>query len=82
MRLSGGYAPEPEQSTLAMVAHHPQAGYFGMRNGRLLPDGSPDDVIRGTARDPSRFADPGDDEAVEDEVREESRERAASEAPA
>jgi 5-methyltetrahydrofolate--homocysteine methyltransferase len=26
-----------------------------MRNGRLLPEGSPDDVIRGTARDPSRF---------------------------
>jgi 5-methyltetrahydrofolate--homocysteine methyltransferase len=26
-----------------------------MRNGRLLPDGSPDDVIRGSARDPSRF---------------------------
>jgi 5-methyltetrahydrofolate--homocysteine methyltransferase len=56
VRLSGGYAPEPEQTTLALVAHHPQAGYFGMRNGRLLPDGSPDDVIRGTDRDPSRFA--------------------------
>src|SRR3981189_3406604 len=24
MRLSDGYAPEPEQSTLALVAHHPQ----------------------------------------------------------
>jgi 5-methyltetrahydrofolate--homocysteine methyltransferase len=58
VRLSGGHAPEPEQTTLALVAHHPQAGYFGMRNGRLLPGGSPDDVIRGTARDPSRFADP------------------------
>jgi 5-methyltetrahydrofolate--homocysteine methyltransferase len=69
VRLSGGFAPEPEQSTFALVAHHPQAGYFGMRNGRLLPDGSPDDVIRGTPRDPSRFgalddADP-DDEAAE-----------------
>ena len=40
-----------------MICHHPQAGYYGMRNGRLLPDGSPDDVIRGTPRDPSRFAD-------------------------
>jgi 5-methyltetrahydrofolate--homocysteine methyltransferase len=58
MRLSGGHAPEPEQSTLALVAHHPQAGYFGMRNGRLLPDGSADDVIRGSDRDPSGFADP------------------------
>jgi 5-methyltetrahydrofolate--homocysteine methyltransferase len=56
MRITDGFAPDPEQSTLALVAHHPQAGYYGMRNGRLLPDGSPDDVIRGTARDPSRFA--------------------------
>jgi 5-methyltetrahydrofolate--homocysteine methyltransferase len=55
LRISDGYAPIPEQSTLALVCHHPQAGYFGMRNGRLLPEGSPDDVIRGTARDPSRF---------------------------
>jgi 5-methyltetrahydrofolate--homocysteine methyltransferase len=54
---SGGYAPVPEQSTLALVAHHPQASYFGMRNGRLLPSGSPDDVIRGTSRDPSRRED-------------------------
>ncbi|HEX4691492.1 MAG TPA: vitamin B12 dependent-methionine synthase activation domain-containing protein, partial [Solirubrobacteraceae bacterium] len=54
---SGGYAPVPEQSTLALVAHHPQATYFGMRNGRLLPAGSPDDVIRGTSRDPSRRED-------------------------
>src|SRR4051794_3664242 len=57
MEISDGYAPIPEQSTLALIAHHPQAGYYGMRNGRLLPDGSPDDVIRGTPRDPSTFAD-------------------------
>ena len=63
MAISDGYAPIPEQSTLALVAHHPQAGYYGMRNGRLLPDGSPDDVIRGTPRDPSRFGDP---EALEE----------------
>ena len=55
LRLSGGYAVEPEQSTLAIVTHHPQAGYYGMRNGRLLPNGSPDDVVRGTGRDPSRL---------------------------
>ena len=30
-----GFAVEPEQSTLAIVAHHPQAVYFGMRNGSL-----------------------------------------------
>lgn len=68
MELSGGYAPVPEQSTLALVAHHPQAGYFGMRNGRLLPDGSADDIIKGTARDPSRFGDLGDEDPTEDAV--------------
>jgi 5-methyltetrahydrofolate--homocysteine methyltransferase len=53
MTITDGYAPIPEQSTLALVAHHPQAIYFGTRQGRLLPDGSPDDVIKGSARDPS-----------------------------
>jgi 5-methyltetrahydrofolate--homocysteine methyltransferase len=53
MQITDGYAPVPEQSTLALVAHHPQAIYFGTRQGRLLPDGSPDDVIKGSARDPS-----------------------------
>jgi 5-methyltetrahydrofolate--homocysteine methyltransferase len=53
MSITDGYAPDPEQSTLALVAHHPQAIYFGTRQGRLLPDGSPDDVIRGSSRDPS-----------------------------
>jgi 5-methyltetrahydrofolate--homocysteine methyltransferase len=56
MKITDGYAPEPEQSTLALVAHHPQAIYFGTRQGRLLPDGSPDDLIRGSSRDPSLFA--------------------------
>jgi 5-methyltetrahydrofolate--homocysteine methyltransferase len=55
MRITDGYAPEPEQSTLALVAHHPQAIYFGTRQGRLLPDGSPDDLIKGSPRDPSLF---------------------------
>jgi 5-methyltetrahydrofolate--homocysteine methyltransferase len=55
MKISDGYAPIPEQSTLALVAHHPQAIYFGTRQGRLLPDGSPDDVIKGSHRDPSLF---------------------------
>jgi 5-methyltetrahydrofolate--homocysteine methyltransferase len=64
MTITDGYAPVPEQSTLAIVSHHPQAQYFGMRNGRLLGDGSPDDVIRGTARDPSRFAELGDEDEV------------------
>ncbi|HTA97201.1 MAG TPA: homocysteine S-methyltransferase family protein [Solirubrobacteraceae bacterium] len=53
MTISDGYAPIPEQSTLALVAHHPQAIYFGTRQGRLLGDGSPDDVIKSSYRDPS-----------------------------
>jgi 5-methyltetrahydrofolate--homocysteine methyltransferase len=56
MSITAGYAPEPEQSTLALVAHHPQAIYFGTRQGRLLAQGSPDDVIRGSGRDPSLWA--------------------------
>jgi 5-methyltetrahydrofolate--homocysteine methyltransferase len=61
MRISDGYAPIPEQSTLALVAHHPQAIYFGTRQGRLLPDGSPDDVIKGSYRDPTLFGELDDD---------------------
>jgi 5-methyltetrahydrofolate--homocysteine methyltransferase len=53
MKITDGYAPVPEQSTLALIAHHPQAIYFGTRQGRLLPDGSPDDIIKGSERDPS-----------------------------
>jgi 5-methyltetrahydrofolate--homocysteine methyltransferase len=58
LRLSGGYAVEPEQSTLALVAHHPEAIYFGTTSGRLLPEGHKgraDDVIKGSPRDPSQF---------------------------
>ncbi len=62
MTITDGYAPEPEQSTLALVAHHPQAIYFGTRQGRLLPDGSPDDLIRGSSRDPSLFGDLDDED--------------------
>ncbi len=71
MTITDGYAPEPEQSTLALIAHHPQAIYFGTRQGRLLADGSPDDLIKGSHRDPSLFADLDDtdppDGAVEAE---------------
>jgi 5-methyltetrahydrofolate--homocysteine methyltransferase len=68
MTITDGYAPEPEQSTLAMIAHHPQAIYFGTRQGRLLPDGSPDDLIRGSYRDPSLFADLDDEDPPEGAV--------------
>jgi 5-methyltetrahydrofolate--homocysteine methyltransferase len=64
LRLSGGFAVEPEQSTLAIVAHHPQAVYFGMKNGRLPKSErqAADQLIAGTERDPTRLAVLDDDE--------------------
>jgi 5-methyltetrahydrofolate--homocysteine methyltransferase len=58
LRLSGGYAVEPEQSTLAIVAHHPQAVYFGMKSGFLPKSGrqAADELIAGTDKDPTRVA--------------------------
>ncbi|TML99820.1 MAG: methionine synthase [Actinobacteria bacterium] len=56
LRLSGGYALEPEQSTVAIVAHHPQAVYFGMKSGKL-PKGdrqARDEVIKGSDKDATR----------------------------
>jgi 5-methyltetrahydrofolate--homocysteine methyltransferase len=50
MTLSDGYAVMPEQSTVAIVAHHPQAVYFGMKSGFLPEDSSPDELIAGTSR--------------------------------
>jgi 5-methyltetrahydrofolate--homocysteine methyltransferase len=57
LRLSSGYAIEPEQSTVAIIAHHPQAVYFGMKSGFLPKAGAaPDDgVIAGSERDPGRL---------------------------
>jgi 5-methyltetrahydrofolate--homocysteine methyltransferase len=58
LRLSGGHAIEPEQSTLAIVAHHPQAVYFGMKSGFLPKPGKPasDELIAGSEKDPARVA--------------------------
>ncbi|MBX5468956.1 MAG: methionine synthase [Thermoleophilaceae bacterium] len=50
LSLSGGYAVEPEQSTVAIVAHHPQAVYFGMKSGFVPKDKAPDELIAGTER--------------------------------
>src|SRR5215212_7124283 len=43
--LSGGHALSPEQSTAALIAHHPQATYFGTRQGRIPEGEQPDEVI-------------------------------------
>jgi 5-methyltetrahydrofolate--homocysteine methyltransferase len=50
MTLSDGYAVTPEQSTVAIVAHHPQAVYFGMKSGFIPEDKTPDELIAGTER--------------------------------
>jgi 5-methyltetrahydrofolate--homocysteine methyltransferase len=68
LRLSGGFAVEPEQSTLAIIAHHPQAVYFGMKSGFLPEDKAPDDVIAGSARDATQLDDDPPDGAVDAEA--------------
>jgi 5-methyltetrahydrofolate--homocysteine methyltransferase len=50
IELSGGYALEPEQSTVAIVAHHPQAVYFGMKSGFIPAEKKGDELIAGTER--------------------------------
>ncbi|HSR95026.1 MAG TPA: vitamin B12 dependent-methionine synthase activation domain-containing protein, partial [Solirubrobacterales bacterium] len=50
MTLSDGYAVTPEQSTVAIVAHHPQAVYFGMKSGFIPKQRAPDELIAGTER--------------------------------
>jgi 5-methyltetrahydrofolate--homocysteine methyltransferase len=64
LRLSGGYAVEPEQSTVAIVAHHPEAVYFGMKSGFIPKNDrqAADELIAGTERDPTVRADALPDE--------------------
>ena len=50
MSLSTGYAVEPEQSTVAIIAHHPQAVYFGMKSGFVPAEPKSDELIAGTDR--------------------------------
>ncbi len=51
MTLSDGFAVMPEQSTVAIIAHHPQAVYFGMKSGFIPAEKAvPDELIAGTDR--------------------------------
>ena len=50
MYLSDGFAVMPEQSTVAIIAHHPQAVYFGMKSGFIPKEQAPDELIAGTER--------------------------------
>jgi 5-methyltetrahydrofolate--homocysteine methyltransferase len=67
MTLSDGYAVEPEQSTVAIVAHHPQAVYFGMKSGFVPEEKKGDELIAGTERGGEL---PPEDEPPEDGVTE------------
>src|SRR5690606_26545657 len=74
MYLSGGYAVMPEQSTVALVAHHPQAVYFGMKSGFIPDEKVPDELIAGTERGGPL---PPEDEASDGVVEAELAERSA-----
>ena len=71
--LSGGYALEPEQSTAAIIAHHPQAVYFGMKSGFIPAEAKGDELIAGTARggELPPDSDPDGDGTVESESEDE-----------
>ena len=68
MTLSGGHAVMPEQSTVAIVAHHPQAVYFGMKSGFVPKEKAPDELIAGTERGGIPQADEPREGAVEAEA--------------
>jgi 5-methyltetrahydrofolate--homocysteine methyltransferase len=71
MTLSDGFAVMPEQSTVAIVSHHPQAVYFGMKSGFIPEDKAPDELIAGTERggELPPESDPGDDSSPESSSR-------------
>ncbi|HEY1274732.1 MAG TPA: methionine synthase [Thermoleophilaceae bacterium] len=79
MTLSGGYAVMPEQSTVAVIAHHPQAVYFGMKSGFIPKDKKPDELIAGTERGGEL---PPEAEPGEGTVEAEGEERARDGVPA
>jgi len=79
MTLSDGFAVMPEQSTVAIIAHHPQAVYFGMKSGFIPERNAPDELIAGTGRGGEL---PPEDEASDGVVEEEAVERAESEVTA
>jgi 5-methyltetrahydrofolate--homocysteine methyltransferase len=78
MYLSDGYAVMPEQSTVAIVAHHPQAVYFGMKSGFIPKEKAPDELIAGTERGGEL---PPESEPAEGSVEDEPARRPADEVP-
>jgi 5-methyltetrahydrofolate--homocysteine methyltransferase len=79
MTLSGGFAVLPEQSTVAIVAHHPQAVYFGMKSGFIPKQKAPDELIAGTDRGGEL---PPDQEPPDGAIEQEATEPSADEVTA
>jgi 5-methyltetrahydrofolate--homocysteine methyltransferase len=79
MYLSDGFAVMPEQSTVAIIAHHPQSVYFGMKSGFIPKEKAPDELIAGTDRGGAL---PPEDEARDGAVESEAVDRAPDETPA
>ena len=49
---------------MAIIAHHPQAVYFGMKSGFIPKEKAPDEIIKGSEKDPSRAGIPTDAPAL------------------
>ncbi len=78
MYLSDGFAVMPEQSTVAIVSHHPQAVYFGMKSGFIPEEKAPDELIAGGERGGEL---PPDEDPEEGASEQEGEARAADEIP-
>ena len=80
MKLSTGWAVEPEQSTVAIIAHHPQAVYFGMKSGFVPDEPKPDELIAGTERggELPPDGDLGNDGTIDSEVDEPAADAASA----
>ena len=79
MGLSDGFAVSPEQSTVAIIAHHPQAVYFGMKSGFIPAEPKQDELIAGTDRGGEL---PPEDDPGDGVVEDEGIERSADEVSA
>ncbi len=78
MYLSGGYAVMPEQSTVAIISHHPDAVYFGMKSGFIPKDGpAPDEVIALSDRSANPPEEDPDTDPEQGEIGAESEEEPA-----
>ena len=75
-----GWAVEPEQSTVAIIAHHPQAVYFGMKSGFVPDEPKPDELIAGTERggELPPDGDLGNDGTIDSEVDEPAADAASA----